>query len=153
MPDVENKAARSVERLRLAEARLSRRRQTDCGPSETARAAMRFILERADERTSVTPRAIAEHLGVSSASVSAILDRLHAGGMISVRRNPDDGRSKLIAPLDRDADADEIDPMTARIRRMASSLSTADAELVARFLEEIADAVDQECDGPSGADG
>ncbi|MDF2920636.1 MAG: transcriptional regulator, partial [Microbacterium sp.] len=26
-------AARAVERLRLAEARLARRRQTDCGPS------------------------------------------------------------------------------------------------------------------------
>ena len=34
-------AARAVEMLRLSEARLTRRRQTGCGPSENARAAMR----------------------------------------------------------------------------------------------------------------
>ncbi|WP_194384835.1 hypothetical protein [Microbacterium luteum] len=32
-------AARSIERLRLAEGRLARRRQNECGPSENARAA------------------------------------------------------------------------------------------------------------------
>ena len=86
-------AARAVERLRLAEARLARRRQTDCGPSENARAAMRLILERADAGLSVTPTEIAQSLAVSTASVTGMLDRLHAGGLITLAANPADRRS------------------------------------------------------------
>lgn len=138
-------AARAAERLRLAEAKLARRRQTDCGPSETARAAMRMILEWSDEGRSLTPRQIADQLAVSPASVSSILERLRAGGLISYRRNPDDGRSKLVVPFDRDVDADDIDPLTAQIRRLARGLTDEEAVSIERFLTVIADAVDREC--------
>lgn len=138
-------AARSVELLRLAEARLSRRRQTDCGPSENARAAMRFVLERADMGEDVTPSEIASHLGVSGASVTGMLDRLHAGGMISFAANPRDRRSKLVVPFDRSADPDDIDPVTAKIRAYAQDLSPDAAEQIAQFLDLVREAVDAEC--------
>lgn len=138
-------AARSVELLRLSEARLSRRRQTDCGPSENARAAMRFVLERADAGENVTPSEIAAHLGVSGASVTGMLDRLHAGGMITFAAHPSDRRSKLVVPFDRATDADDIDPVTAKIRAFATELSPEAAEQVAVFLERVREVVDQEC--------
>ncbi len=138
-------AARAVERLRLAEASLSRRRQTECGPSENARAAMRFILERADLGESVTPREVAAHLGVSAAAVTGILDKLHAGRMIAFRPNPDDRRSKLIMPFDRSMDADDIDPVTARIRDAAEALDPEVADAVAAFIDRITRTVDLEC--------
>lgn len=138
-------AARAVERLRLAEARLARRRQTECGPSETARAATRFIYEKADAGEDVTPTEIAEHLGLSTASVTGILQRLRAGGLISFARNPDDGRSKRVLPVDRSADLEDIDPLTARIREFAAGLTEREAAHVARFLDAITEAVDDEC--------
>lgn len=138
-------AARAVERLRLAEARLARRRQTQCGPSETARAATRYIYERADDGLDVTPTEIAEHLGLSTASVTSILQRLRGGGLITFVRNPDDGRSKRVVPVDRSTDLEDIDPLTARIREFASGLTEREAEHVARFLEAVTEAVDGEC--------
>ncbi|MFG6402706.1 MULTISPECIES: MarR family winged helix-turn-helix transcriptional regulator [unclassified Microbacterium] len=138
-------AARAAELLRLSEARLTRRRQTNCGPSENARAAMRFILERADIGDDVTPSEIAAHLGVSGASVTAMLDRLHAGGLISFAQNPRDRRSKLVVPFDRSVDPDDIDPITASIRAFAADLSPDAAEQIAVFLERVREAVDQEC--------
>lgn len=138
-------AARAVERLRLAEARLARRRQTQCGPSETARAATRFIYEKADAGEDVTPTEIAEHLGLSTASVTGILQRLRRGGLITFARNPDDGRSKRVVPVDRSADLDDIDPLAARIRDFATGLTEREAQHVARFLDAITDAVDSEC--------
>jgi DNA-binding MarR family transcriptional regulator len=138
-------AARSVELLRLSEARLSRRRQTDCGPSENARAAMRFILERADVGEDVTPSEIASHLGVSAASVTGMLDRLAAGGLITLAVNPRDRRSKLVVPFDRSADPDDIDPVTAKIREFAAALTPDAAEQVTAFLERVREAVDAEC--------
>lgn len=143
--DAATAAARAVERLRLAEARLARRRQAQCGPSETARAATRYILERSDEGEHVTPTQIADHLGISAASVTSILERLHRGGLIAFQRNPDDGRSKRVVPVDRSTDLEDIDPLGARIRELASRLSASEAEHLARFLDEIADEVDQEC--------
>jgi DNA-binding MarR family transcriptional regulator len=144
-PDERTRASRAMERLRLAEASLSRRRQTECGPSENARAAMRFILEKSDAGEAVTPRAVAAHLGVSPAAVTGIVDKLHAGGLIALEANPDDRRSKLIVPFDRSVDADEIDPLTAGIRAAAAELDPDVARAVADFLERITESVDLEC--------
>lgn len=138
-------ASRAIERLRLAEARLARRRQTDCGPSETARAAMRFVWERADAGQHVTPTDIAEHLDISTPSVTSILNRLHRGGMVSFSPNPDDGRSKFVLPYDRGVDPDEIDPLGAQIRDFAEELGPSEAELIARFVDRVIAAVDREC--------
>jgi len=138
-------AARAVERLRLAEARLARRRQTECGPSENARAAMRLILERADAGVTVTPTEIAQALAISTASVTGMLDRLRAGGLIDFLANPSDRRSKFVVPYDRDIDPDAIDPVTARIREFALSLPVDAAGQVATFLDRIREVVDAEC--------
>jgi DNA-binding MarR family transcriptional regulator len=143
--DVATGAALAVERLRLSEARLSRRRQNDCGPSENARAAMRFVLDRTDAGENVTPTAIAQHLGVSTASVTGMLDRLHNGGLIAFAPNPDDRRSKLVVPFDRDADLEDIDPLTARIRELADEIPDEAAAHITRFLDRVREAVDQEC--------
>lgn len=138
-------AVRAVERLRHSEARLARRRQTACGPSENARAAMRYILERFDDGESVTPTEIAQHLDVSTASVTGMLDRLHAGGLIAFESNPRDRRSKFVVPFDRSIDLTDIDPLTARIREFATALSPAEAQHVVTFLERVREAVDEEC--------
>jgi DNA-binding MarR family transcriptional regulator len=144
---VTHDAARALELLRLSEARLSRRRQTDCGPSENARSAMRFILERADQGgEGVTPSEIASHLGVSGASVTGMLDRLQAGGMIAFSAHPRDRRSKLVIPFDRSADADDVDPVTAKIREYAQTLSPAAAEQIAEFLDQVRAVVEEQCD-------
>lgn len=138
-------AARAVERLRLSEARLARRRQTDCGPSENARAAMRYILERADEGSAATPSEIAQYVGVSAASVTGILDRLAGGGLIAFEANPRDRRSKLVVPFDRSIDLSDVDPLTAQIRGFAEKLTEREARHVAEFLDRVREAVDEEC--------
>lgn len=137
--------AKAVEELRLAEAHLSRRRQTACGPSDTDRMAMRFILEGADEGREVTPSSLAQHLGMTTASVTALLDRLGRGEMIYVRQHPDDKRKRLVTPVDRSDDPDVIDPLTATIRNLSADLSDQEAELISGYLRKITDAVKREC--------
>lgn len=138
-------AVRAVERLRHSEARLTRRRQSACGPSDNARAAMRFVLERFDEGAPATPTEIAQHLGVSAASITGMLDRLHTGGLIAFESNPRDRRSKFVVPFDRTVDLADIDPLTTRIREFASELTPREAAHVARFLDRVREAVDEEC--------
>lgn len=45
----------------------------------------------------MTPSGIAEQLGLTSASVTALLDRLSAAGLIRRRPHPDDRRSVLVS--------------------------------------------------------
>ncbi|MDZ8171983.1 MarR family transcriptional regulator [Microbacterium xanthum] len=140
-----SEVARSIERLRLAENRLARRRQNACGPSENARAATRFIFDMSDQGILVTPTEVAEHLEISTPSVTGILNRLRAGGLITFLPHPDDGRSKYVVPLDRDDDLDGIDPLTAQIRGLADTLSADQAAAVTAFIDLVTDAVDDEC--------
>jgi DNA-binding transcriptional ArsR family regulator len=136
----------AVERLRRAESRLARRRQSSCGPSETDRSAMRFVLERADEGVDVTPTDLARHLDISTASVTALLDRLRSGGMVELREHASDRRKKLVRPVDRSDDPDVVDPLTAAIRGLSDQLSDGDARLVGAFLDQVSDIVTQECE-------
>lgn len=143
--DAADEFARAIERLRLAETSLGRRRQSNCGPSETARAAMRIVYDSADAGRRVTPTDIAGELGISTPTVTAILRRLHEGGLVFFERNPDDGRSKYVTPVDRTSDIEGVDPLTARVRDLASSLDPTTAVAVTRVIEAIAVAVDGEC--------
>ncbi len=138
-------AAWAVERLRLAESQLGRRRQAACGPSDTDRAAMRFVLEETDLGRLVTPSDLGEHLGIVSSSVTGLLERLRDGGLIETRPHPNDRRSKIVLPVDRNDDPESIDPLSAVIRSLAAELGEEHAAAVAGFLDRVAAAVDEEC--------
>ncbi|WP_210072330.1 MULTISPECIES: MarR family transcriptional regulator [Microbacterium] len=106
---------------------------------------MRLILERADAGGSLTPTEIAQSLGISTASVTGMLDRLRAGGLVDFVANPSDRRSKFVVPFDRDTDPDAIDPVTARVREFALGLPSDTADQIAAFLDRVREVVDAEC--------
>ena len=146
LPDV----ASILEQVRLAEARLARKRQHESGMVETDRAAMRYLLENGDARE-VTPSMIARALHLSPASGTALIDRLVARGMIAVRPHPRDRRKKLVHPLDRNTDPDHLDPLTTRVRAIAAGLPARDARVIAAFLESVLNAVNSEHTAAKGA--
>jgi DNA-binding MarR family transcriptional regulator len=131
-PDV----AGVLERLRLAEARLARRREQQTGMNETDRAAMRYLLERVDSED-VTPSMIVKALHLSPASGTALIDRLVARGLVVVEAHANDRRKKIIRPFDRNIDPDHLDPLTMQLRSLASELPPDDARVVASFLEDV----------------
>ena len=131
-PDV----AGILERLRLAEAKLARRREQQTGMNETDRAAMRYLLERVDTEE-VTPSMIVRALHLSPASGTALIDRLVARGLVVVEAHAYDRRKKVIRPFDRNIDPDHVDPLTMQLRSLASELPAKDARVVASFLEEV----------------
>ncbi|MFB7893901.1 MarR family winged helix-turn-helix transcriptional regulator [Microbacterium sp. NPDC056044] len=125
-----------LERLRLAEAKLARRREQQTGMNETDRAAMRYLLERVDTED-VTPSMIVRALHLSPASGTALIDRLVARGLVVAEAHPHDRRKKVIRPFDRNIDPDHLDPLTMQLRGLASELPASDARVVAGFLEDV----------------
>ncbi len=131
-PDV----AGILERLRLAEAKLARRREQQTGMNETDRAAMRYLLERVDT-AEITPSMIVRSLHLSPASGTALIDRLVARGLVVVEGHPHDRRKKIVRPFDRNIDPDHLDPLTMQLRGLASELPAGEARVVASFLEDV----------------
>ncbi|MFM2475330.1 MarR family winged helix-turn-helix transcriptional regulator, partial [Burkholderia cenocepacia] len=135
--------AEALEELRLAEARLERRRESLAQPSAIERSVLRWVFERADEHDPATPSDLAEHVGLTRPAMSILLRRMESGGLVVLRPHPGDGRSKIVLPMSRNDHLDGDDALTDDIRAVASRLSSQQASLVVGFLEDLREVVDR----------
>ena len=132
----------ALEELRLAEARLDRRRQGRA-PSSRERAATRYVFERDDAGDPVTPRELADHLGISASTASELIGRLVDDGILATRQHPHDGRSKVLSPMNRNDHIEGDDALTDEIRVAVAHLSDEQAQGVRDFLEHLRELVDR----------
>lgn len=137
-------AARAVQALRRAEAHLSRRRLATQRRGATDRAAVRYVIEQTRAGIPVSPSDLARYLAISTASVTAVLDRLETAQMITLRPHPTDRRRKVVEPFDASDDENVADPLTAHIRAIAAQYTGAEERLVVEFLTRITGAINQE---------
>lgn len=129
--------ARAVEKLRLAEARLTRRRERAGGLIESDRMALLYILDRQRAAVPLTSTELGEHIGITSGATSTLLARLRAAGLVALVPYPGDLRRKLIVPTGDAPDADH-DPVGSAVRLLASQLSEEEQDLVERFVLHVA---------------
>lgn len=131
---------RLVEDLRRAEAQLTRRLIAMRAPSDTDRAAMRFISE-APTDAPATPKSLAAHLGVSTAAITSLIRRLQDRGQIVVAPHQDDARSKILRPSLRDINS-PTDELSRRIEDLAAEFTEEQAAHVGRFLRRLSEEID-----------
>lgn len=136
-------AADAVQQLRRAEAHLYRKRHASQQRSATDRSAIRYVIERSREGHQVSPTDLARYLEVTSATVSAVLDRLTKAEQVVVRQHPDDKRRKIVEPHRSDDEASTSDPLTTRIRSIAAELSDEESAIVARYLARVTEAIQE----------
>ena len=129
---------------RSAEAAMRRRTGAAMGLGENDLLALRFLLDNHASGTTTAAKDITRYLGISTASTSALLQRLEANGFIERRPSAVDRRSVEIVPTS--AAASDTGPMLAAAQRhMAESTQTLtpdEAKVVTRFLEMMRDTVD-----------
>lgn len=101
--------------------------------------ALRLAIVMADRNEHVTARDIAQHLGISSASTTKLLDRLEAGGHIRRTPHPTDRRALaiLVDPGTRAAAEATVGREHARRFRVAAALAPEEREIVIRFLDQL----------------
>jgi len=106
--------------------------------------AIRYLLKREGEGRSVSPKDLAAHLGISSASTTVLIDRLVRSGHVERRPHPTDRRALVIAPTI--ASDDEVratlGEMHRRMIEVAEGLEAEQAAVVLDFLDSMRDAVD-----------
>lgn len=130
--------------LRDAEDRLSEASLAYMRLGKNDMRALHFVMVMENSGAVVTPGALATHLGISTASITKMLDRLERGGHITRSVHPSDRRAHAIAitPETRDAAMRTVGRKHAQRFNAAARLSTEEQKVVARFLTDMVSELD-----------
>ncbi|HEY0258589.1 MAG TPA: MarR family transcriptional regulator [Lacisediminihabitans sp.] len=128
-----------IRRWREAEQAVSFRSRNSLDLNETDMKALRFLVASKNQDVVVTPGALAEHLNISTASTTKLLDRLAAAGHIERSPHPTDRRAKMITITKQTHEQvrETIGRTHARRFDAAARLTPAERETVIRFLEDL----------------
>ena len=130
---------------RAAEVAMRRRTQQSMNMGENELLVLRFLARARLRGDAVTPVALSRYLGITSASTTALLDRLERSGHVARTPNPADRRSVLVTSSEK-AEAEVRHTLAAMHERMMAVVRDMDADqrgTVIAFLDAMRVAVDQ----------
>lgn len=148
MTDHDDAAKRVMEALqqyREADTAMHARARSASSMSDNEIRIIQFLLAASRNDRKVTPTALSKHLGVTSASMTALLDRLERAGAIERVPHPSDRRSLLITatPLAESTVGAPVLAFEEATRQIAADLTDAEHAAVVSFLENLTGAVDR----------
>jgi len=129
--------------LRAAEQHLSEASQRYMKLGQTDMKALHFLIVARNTNTIATPGAIAQHLGISTASTTKLLDRLEAGGHIIRAPHPSDRRALAITITDEthEVAVETVGRQQAKRFHAAARLTAEERDIVIRFLQDMTDEI------------
>lgn len=113
--------------------------------------ALRMLAIREQQDETVTPHAIAEHLGITTAAATSLIDRLARDGFVERTRHPEDGRSRIITltPKARQHFFAHFGQHLGTVKELIETTDTEDLDTIAGFLESLSAHITQPDAGPS----
>lgn len=128
-------------RLREAEDALAKASQEYMQLGPTDMRAIHYLIVAVNRGEVVTPGSLAVHLAISTASTTKLLDRLERGKHIVRKPHPSDRRALAISitPETHIAARDTVGRKHATRFTAAAALTTQEREIVARFLDDVAE--------------
>ncbi|MFS0865892.1 MarR family winged helix-turn-helix transcriptional regulator [Microbacterium sp. 179-B 1A2 NHS] len=144
-PGQRERARRVLESLRTyraAESAMRRRTRDSMSMGENELLALRYLLRQPDH--SARPLELVKYLGVTSASVTTMLDRLERTGRVQRVANPNDRRSIFVraTPHADEEVRETLGKMHELMYGVAVSMESEAQDHVIAFLQRMADAVD-----------
>jgi DNA-binding MarR family transcriptional regulator len=130
---------------RTAEVAMRRRTRESMSMSENDLLVLRHLLQAQQHGRFVSPSELARYLGVSTASITAIVDRLETSGHVRRERHTSDRRSIYVVPTaDTDSDVRRtLGEMHQRMLDAVVDLSPDETRIVIDTLARLQAAVDQ----------
>lgn len=129
----------SIDALIDLELEYGRRAATALGIGINDVKVLQYLLSIEPTDEAPTPRSVAQLLGVSSASVTALIDRLEAAGWVARQPHPHDRRSITIrATIAPDSPARRV--LATRglaITTAVAELSSADRRVIVDFVDSL----------------
>ena len=116
----------------------------DMDMNATDLAALRMLIIREGRGEPVSPHQVADHLRISTASTTKLLDRLAAAGHIERRPHPSDRRARVVVLTDesRSAFYRHFGERLGRMRSVADRYSDDELRVIARFLAGMSETLD-----------
>jgi DNA-binding MarR family transcriptional regulator len=104
-----------------------------------------LALENLDTDGGLGPSELARRLQLSTGAVTALVDRLEAGGHATRAAHPSDRRRVVVSRTAKASEdlAREAAPLEREIRRLAASLSDDERAVVGRFLDAFISIVER----------
>lgn len=134
-----------LRRYRAAESSMRKRTRSSMGMGETDLLALRTLLQAQRRGEPMRQRDLAAALKLASPSVTALVDRLVKSGHVRREPHPEDRRATIVVPTtetDHEVRA-TLGPMHRRMIDVIDGMDDAERRAVARFLEEMSQAVEQ----------
>lgn len=122
---------------------MSRRFAARHGLHQTAGRALFALMEAGEQGRPMTAGRLAASLGLSSAAVTALVDRMVAAGHVRRERDPADRRRVVLVT---EGSADELGeaffrPLGDELERRTADFDDAELDVVRRYLRAATDAV------------
>ncbi|MDR6690573.1 DNA-binding MarR family transcriptional regulator [Microbacterium sp. 1154] len=127
---------------RAAEVAMRRRTRDSMSMGENELLVLRYLLRDSTRR--VRPGELSRYLGLSTASTTALLDRLERSGHVTRAANPDDRRSIFIqvTPRAHTEVRQTLGDMHERMLAAVIDMTPDESAAVVAFLKRMSDAVD-----------
>lgn len=135
----------ALSEYRAAETSMLRRTRSIMDRGATDALALRYLRETSADGEGLRPTELAVRLGLSSASVTALVDRLVRSGAVRREPHPLDRRAVVLQPTDQ-ADGLELRALDEARRPLADVVESLDAEELAtvmNFITRMRDAMDE----------
>lgn len=149
-PEDETRALRvgvleALRMYRAAETAMRRRTQQSMAMGENELLVLRFVTRATGRGEQVTPIDLARYLGLSTASITALLDRLERSDHVRRQPHPTDRRKVIITTTAQTEDEIRatLGQMHARMHQATADLTAEDAKVIIGFLERMRAAVDE----------
>ncbi|MEU2203796.1 MarR family transcriptional regulator [Microbacterium oleivorans] len=144
-PGERDRARRVLEALRTyraAEAAMRRRTRDSMAMGENELLALRYLIRQPGH--SARPAELVKYLGVTSASITTMLDRLEKTGRVERIANPNDRRSIFVraTPHANEEVRETLGRMHGLMYDVAVGMTPDEQEHVVAFLQKMTDAVD-----------
>lgn len=130
---------------RAAEVAMRRRTRESMSMGENELLVLRYLLKAAGESRQVSPSELTRYLGVSTASTTAIIDRLERSGHVTRVPHPTDRRSIfVVATKESDVEVRQtLGEMHGRMMSAVIDMTPEESAIVVQCLARLQDAVDR----------
>ncbi|WP_228484788.1 MarR family winged helix-turn-helix transcriptional regulator [Microbacterium cremeum] len=135
---------KSIRALTDAMERMHSGMKGDMDMNATDLAALRLLIIREQQDRTVSPRDIADHLRITTASTTKLLDRLSASGHVERRPHPRDRRARVVVLTEesRHAFFRVFGERLQAMRTVAADYDEPELAVIARFLDDLSAAMD-----------
>ena len=135
----------ALSEYRAAETSMLRRTRSIMDRGATDALALRFVRDASAAGEGLRPTALAARLGLSSASVTALVDRLVQSGAVRREPHPLDRRAVILRATDQveDAELHALDQARRPLADVIESMNPEELTTVLQFITRMREAMEQ----------